>query len=100
MGDIAASRALHSYSHDANIYGDEFAIVPYVKHEIIAIAPILGSSLNQKHDCNDVTINSLDVNCANDMQNYKLGDDKFVMSTTYCNDHDWGDNASYDLEFI
>ena len=20
------------------------------------------------------------------------------MSTTYCNDHDWGDNASYDLE--
>ena len=31
------------------------------------------------------------------MQNYKLGDDDFVMSTTYCNDHDWGD-ASYDLE--
>ena len=22
----------------------------------------------------------------------------FVMSTTYCNDHDWGDNDSYDLE--
>jgi hypothetical protein len=20
------------------------------------------------------------------------------MSTTYCNDHDWGDNVSYDLE--
>src|SRR5215216_341895 len=31
------------------------------------------------------------------MQNYKLGDDDYVMYTTYCNDHDWGD-ASYDLE--
>ena len=28
----------------------------------------------------------------------KLGDANFVMSTTYCNDHDLGDNASYDLE--
>ena len=42
-------------------------------------------------------INSINVNCANDMQNYKLGDDEFFMSTTYCNDHDWGD-ASYDTE--
>ena len=31
-------------------------------------------------------------------QNPKLGDASFAMSTTYCNDHDWGDNASYDLE--
>jgi hypothetical protein len=56
------------------------------------------SSLNEKHDCNGVIINSINVNCVNDMQNYKLGDDNFVMSTTYCNDHDWGDNASYDFE--
>ena len=54
-------------------------------------------SLNKKHDCNDFTINSLDVNCANNMQNSKLGDANFAMSTTYCNDHDWGD-SSYDLE--
>ena len=40
----------------------------------------------------------MNFNCANDMQSYKLGDDNFVMSTTYCNDHDWGDYASYDLE--
>ena len=53
------------------------------------------SSLNQNHDCNDVIINSINVN---DMQNPMLVDDDFVMSTTYCNDHDWGDNASYDLE--
>lgn len=33
--------------------------------------------LNEKHDCNDVSINSMNVNCANDMQNYKLGDDEF-----------------------
>ena len=61
----------YSCGHDANIYKDEFAIVPYVKHEIIAIAPILGSSFNEKHDCNDVIINSLDVNFANNMQNPK-----------------------------
>ena len=27
-----------------------------------------------------------------------LSDDNFVMTTTYCNDHDWDDNAFYDLE--
>ena len=49
--------ACYSYGHDANIndaYGDEIAIVSYVKNEIIAIAPTLDSSLNEKHDCNDV----------------------------------------------
>ena len=53
--------------------------------------------LNKKHDCNDVTINSINVNCANNMQNSKLGDASFAMSTTCCNDHDWGD-SSYDLD--
>ena len=93
--------ACYSYGHDANInyaYDNELAIVPYVKNEIIVISPTLGSSLNEKHDCNDVIINSINVNCANNMQSYKLGDDNFVMSTTYCNDHDWGDNASNDHE--
>ena len=33
--------ACYSCGHDANIYGDGFAIVPYVKHEIFAIAPYL-----------------------------------------------------------
>ena len=32
------------------------------------------------------------------MQNPKLGDASFARSTTCCNDHDWGDNAFYDLE--
>ena len=54
-------------------------------------------SLNKKHDCNDFIINSLDVNCANKMQNPKLGDASFAMSTTCCNDYDWGD-SSFDLE--
>ena len=31
------------------------------------------------------------------MQNPKLGDASFAMSTTCFNDHDWGD-SSYDLE--
>ena len=56
------------------------------------------SSLNEKHDCNDVIINYINVNCFSDMQIPKLGDACFVMSTTCCNDHDWGDNNSYDLE--
>ena len=31
------------------------------------------------------------------MQNPKLGDASFAMSTTCCNDYDWGD-SSYDIE--
>ena len=54
-------------------------------------------SLNKKHDCNDSTIGSINVNGANNMQNPKLGDASFVMSSTCCNDHDWGD-SSFDLE--
>ena len=72
--------ACYSCGHDANIYEDEFAIVPYVKHEIIAIAPILDSSFDEKHDCSDATINFLNVNCVNDMQNLKLGDASFAMT--------------------
>ena len=81
--------ACYSCGREPNIYKDEFAIVPYVKNEIVAIAPMVDSSLNEKHDLNDFTINSLDVNCANNMQNPKLGDASFAMSTTCCNDHDW-----------
>ena len=54
-------------------------------------------SLNERNDCNDAIINSINVNCVNDMQNHKPGDANFVMSTTCCNGHDWGD-SSYDLE--
>lgn len=54
-------------------------------------------SLNEKHDCNEVFINSINVNCVNDLQSPKLGDDEFVMFSTYCNDHDWG-ASYYDLE--
>ena len=39
-------------------------------------------SLNKKHDCNDVIINSINVNYVNDMQNPKPGDASFVMFTT------------------
>ena len=56
------------------------------------------SSLDEKHDCNDAIINSINVNCDDNMQNPKLGDANIAMSTTYCNDHDWGDNDSYDLQ--
>ena len=91
--------ACYSCGHDANIYEDKFATVPYVKHEIVATAPILGSCSNEKHDCNDVIINFLNVNCVNDMQNLKLGDASFAMTTIYCNDHDWGD-SSYDFETL
>ena len=56
-------------------------------------------SLNKKHDCNDYSINYINVNCAHNMQNPKLGDASFAMSTTCCNDHDWGD-SSFDLGIL
>ena len=55
------------------------------------------SSFNEKHDCKDFIINSINVNCANNVQNPKLGDANFAMSTTCFNDHDWG-GSSYNLE--
>ena len=66
-----------------------------LKEEIYEV--IHDSSLNEKHDCNGVIINSINVNSANNMQNPKLGDGNFDTSTTYSNDHYWGD-SSYDLE--
>ena len=42
-----------------------------LKEEIYKV--IHDSSLNKKHDCNDVIINSINVNCVNDMQNPSLG---------------------------
>ena len=68
-----------------------------LKEEIYEV--IHDSSLDEKNDCNGFIINYIIVNCVNDMQNPKLGDANFTMSTTYCNDHDWGD-FPYDLEFI
>ena len=56
------------------------------------------SPLNEKHDCNDDFINSINVNCANNMQNHKLVYANIARSTIYCNAHDWGDNDSYDLD--
>ena len=58
-----------------------------LKEEIYKV--IHDSSLNEKHDFNDVIYNSINVSCANNMQNLKLGDANFDMSTTYCNHHDW-----------
>ena len=55
-------------------------------------------SLDEKHDCNGFTINSISDNHAKNMQNPKLGDASFALSTTCCNNHDWGDDLSYDLE--
>jgi len=55
-------------------------------------------SLDEKHDCNGFTINSISDNHAKIMQNPKLGDASFALSTTCCNNHDWGDDLSYDLE--
>ena len=65
--------------------------------ELLKEKVIHDSLLNKKHDCNDVIVNSINVNCVNDMQNTKLGNAYFAMPTTCCNDHDWGDD-SYDLE--
>ena len=62
-------------------------------HEVIH-----AGSLDEKHDCNGFTINSISDNHAKIMQNPKLGDASFALATTCCNNHDWGDDNSYDLE--
>ena len=41
---------------------------------------MLDSSLDEKNDFNDFTINSLDVDCVNNMQNPKLGDATLVQN--------------------
>ena len=86
-------------NYDESI-ASEFCALDYIYEALLEIhesencdeeiyEEIHDSSLNKKHDCNDFIINSINVNCVNDMQNPKLGDASFSMSTTYCNDHDW-----------
>ena len=41
-------------------------------------------SLYDEHDCNVVSINSLNIHDANDMQSYKLGDAMFDEDDIFC----------------
>ena len=41
-------------------------------------------SLNDEHDCNVVSMNSLNIHDANDMQSHKLGDDMFDEDDIFC----------------
>ena len=80
------------------VHGEVFLEIRESKNcDEVLYGVIHDGSLNKKHDCNYDSINSINVNCANNMQNPILGGANFAMSTTYCNDHDWGD-SSYDLE--
>ena len=69
----------------------------YEKCDELLYEAIHNRSLNKKHDCNDVIINSINFNFASNIQNPKLGDASFSMSATCWNDHDCGD-SSYQLE--
>ena len=40
--------------------------------------------LNDENDCNVVSMNSLNIHDANDMQSYKLGDAMFDEDDTFC----------------
>ena len=42
------------------------------------------SPLNDKHECNVVNMYSMNINYANDMQSYKLGDDEFDENDLFC----------------
>ena len=57
-------------------------------------------SFNEKHDWNGFTINPISVNHAKNMQNPKLGDASFALSTTCCNDHDWGNDFLWSWKFV
>ena len=41
-------------------------------------------SLNDEHDCNVVSMNSLNIHDANDMQGHKLGDAMFDEDDIFC----------------
>ena len=85
---IASELSALDYLYEVLLENREFENCDEEIYEVIH-----DSSLNEKHDCN------ININCANNMQNPKLGDANYDMSTTYCNDHDWGD-SSYDLEIL
>ena len=40
--------------------------------------------LNDEHDCNVLSMNSLDIYDANDMQSHKLGEDMFDEDDIFC----------------
>ena len=40
--------------------------------------------LNDEHDCNVVSVNSLNIHDANDMQSHKLGDAMFDVDDIFC----------------
>ena len=85
---IASELSALDYLYEVLLEIHEFENYDEVlKEEIYEV--IHDSSLNEKHDCSDVIINSINFNCANNMQKHKLRDANFHISTTYCNDHDW-----------
>ena len=67
------------------------------RHSKISIPKLGVFHIIRKIEINRIYSKIIDVNFANNMQNSKLGDANFAISTTCCNDHDWGD-SSYDLE--
>ena len=77
-------------NHDEPI-ASEFCALDYLYEPLLKICEsenydeeiyeeIHDNSLNKKHDCNDFPINSLDVNCANNMQIQKT-DTIFQITT-------------------
>ena len=52
-------------------------------------------SLNDEHDCNVVSMNSLNTHDANDMQSHKLGDAMFDEYDSFC-PPSFGENIYYD----
>ena len=75
---------------------DKLGIVPIstgdiFRHNVKSMTP-LGVEAKKYIDNGDFVpdevTNRMVFNCANNMQNPKLGDASFAMSTTCCNDHD------------
>ena len=62
----------------ANLFKLAACCKPIANNEEVIKENAIGLCLlNEKHDCNDIGMNSMNINCANDMQSYKLGDDEF-----------------------
>ena len=66
---------MHHIIHLYNVFRENDGCAQLIEEEFYKMFD--KKSLNDEHDCNVVSMNSLNIHDANDMQSYKLGDAMF-----------------------
>ena len=79
--ELSFSRTVHLF----NIFREYDGKENYAKVLEEELHRMLGmKSLNDEHDCNVVSMNSLNIHDANDMQSHKLGEAMFDEDDIFC----------------